>query len=106
MRPRQTGQRAVDEHELVADLGPVLGMREHVEQQLGVAGGRMGIGRHRAVEQLVAEDGAIGVQDGLARDGGRVGCGCVAGRWILAWWTWLNLEDCRCILGPVAGGDN
>ena len=80
---------AVDEQVRFADQCLALGDRQQVKQHLGIAGGRVCIDGHTAVEELITHDGAIAIHDGLPchGDGGRGGwCGgrfwvshCVAG---------------------------
>lgn len=51
-------------------FGP--GMREGIEWQCRIAGGRVGVRGRGSIEQFVAKDRAVGIHDGLARNEGRI----------------------------------
>ncbi|MNV85269.1 hypothetical protein D3C71_1792110 [compost metagenome] len=64
--------RAVDEYRLLPDQRFGAGIGQRVEQQRGVAGGGMGVAGRGTVKQLIAEDFALFIHDGLPRDDGQV----------------------------------
>jgi hypothetical protein len=70
MPPREGFVRAVDEDELVAQQFLGARVRQGCKNENHVACRRVFAVRARAVEQLMADHGLLGIHDGLARDHG------------------------------------
>ncbi|MNZ92687.1 hypothetical protein D3C78_1117210 [compost metagenome] len=69
---RQAFLCAVDEHRFLSDQGFGTGIGQGVEQQRRIAGRSVGIVGGGTVEQLIAVDLALFVDDGLPRDDGQI----------------------------------